>query len=33
MNSEVNKMEINGVLRRSFGVLQAKDNSFVVATN
>ena len=32
MNSEINEMEINGVRRRSVGVLQAKDNSFV-ATN
>jgi len=33
MNSEVNEREINGVRRRNVGVLQAKDNSFVVATN
>jgi hypothetical protein len=33
MNSEVNKMEISGVRRRSAGVLQTIDNSFVVATN
>jgi len=33
MNSEVNKMEINGVRRRNVGVLQAKHYSFVVATN
>jgi hypothetical protein len=33
MNCEVNEREINGARRRNVGVLQTKDNSFVVATN